>query len=60
MIFASSSRMVKELKDATTAIPIFGLSADPVSYGIDRFDYDRHSWRELCDVRWLIGCAGPT
>jgi putative tryptophan/tyrosine transport system substrate-binding protein len=34
VIFAFSSRMVKLLKDATTAIPIVGYTADPVSFGI--------------------------
>jgi putative ABC transport system substrate-binding protein len=34
VIFAFSSRMVKALKDATTAIPIVGYTADPVSFGI--------------------------
>jgi putative tryptophan/tyrosine transport system substrate-binding protein len=33
VIFAIASRLVKALKDATTAIPIVGLTDDPVSYG---------------------------
>jgi putative ABC transport system substrate-binding protein len=34
VIFAFSARMVKSLKDATTAIPIVGYTADPISFGI--------------------------
>jgi putative ABC transport system substrate-binding protein len=33
VIFAIASRLVKALKDATTTIPIVGLTDDPVSYG---------------------------
>src|SRR5258705_5567247 len=34
VIFAFSCRIVKLLKDATTAIPIVGYTADPISFGI--------------------------
>jgi putative ABC transport system substrate-binding protein len=34
VIFAFSARMVKALKGATTAIPIVGYTADPISFGI--------------------------
>ena len=34
VIFASSSRLVKLLQEATTDIPIVGSTADPVLYGI--------------------------
>ena len=34
VIFGFSSRMVRQLKTATTSIPIVGYTADPISFGI--------------------------
>src|SRR5215468_2009176 len=34
VIFAFSSRMVQQLRKTTTAIPVVGYMADPISFGI--------------------------
>jgi putative ABC transport system substrate-binding protein len=34
LIFTNTSRLVREFKEATASIPIVGVTADPVAYGI--------------------------